>query len=515
MMPNRKQTQPLLQSAGLALVTPEGRVLIDSLNLCLDTDKVAIIGRNGCGKSTLVETLAGLRPPDRGSIRRAASTAIVTQQVAGDVPALARALEETLVRSRSAPAIARELVALGLPELANLQKRSALSRGELRKLALLIAKHSGAELLFLDEPTEDLDAQGVTWLLDWLCSWPRGLVLVSHHARLLREFRHFFVVAESGCRYLMGSYTELQKSLEREALSAQERYLRNLTMLSRREEHSARVASRRRRKKNGGRVREIDRAPSRALLNTKRSYAQESQGKRTKMQEARISASRAWARASRRALSVKLPLSSVVPHLPADDGHDNVRLRAVELRRGQRALLGPLDLQLRRQTIAVTGPNGSGKTSLLQLMLGEIEATSGQAQRRSTRIGSIAQGGSDWMLPNSLLSHLSTHAEASSLAALAARIVAHKFPLALAERPLASLSPGERVRAALLCLFEQSPAVEVLILDEPTYSLDIVGQTALLSVLRAWSGGLVIASHDREFLRGMEFNREIVLHGPR
>jgi ATPase subunit of ABC transporter with duplicated ATPase domains len=63
-----------------------------------------------------------------------------------------------------------------------------------------------------------------------------------------------------------------------------------------------------------------------------------------------------------------------------------------------------------------------------------------------------------------------------------------------------SLSPGERARAALICLFRRSPAVELLILDEPTYSLDLVGQRAMTDALRAWPGGLVVASHDRDFL---------------
>ena len=74
--------------------------------------------------------------------------------------------------------------------------------------------------------------------------------------------------------------------------------------------------------------------------------------------------------------------------------------------------------------------------------------------------------------------------------------------------------PGERVRAALICLFQRSPAVELLVLDEPTFSLDLVGQRALTRALRAWPGGLVVASHDRAFLSEISVDRVIELGKP-
>src|SRR5690606_14409978 len=100
----------------------------------------------------------------------------------------------------------------------------------------------------------------------------------------------------------------------------------------------------------------------------------------------------------------------------------------------------------------------------------------------------------------------------ATLDELAERIVAHGFPLALAERPLRSLSPGERVRAALICLFQQ-PSVELLVLDEPSHALDFVGVAALERSLRAWPGGLVVVSHDRELLDAIGFEQRIELDG--
>ena len=81
-------------------------------------------------------------------------------------------------------------------------------------------------------------------------------------------------------------------------------------------------------------------------------------------------------------------------------------------------------------------------------------------------------------------------------------VVAHRFPLGLAGRPLGELSPGERTRAALIALFDR-PGLELLVLDEPTGGLDLVGVHALQEALRAWTGGLVVASHDRRFLEAV------------
>jgi ATPase subunit of ABC transporter with duplicated ATPase domains len=147
------------------------------------------------------------------------------------------------------------------------------------------------------------------------------------------------------------------------------------------------------------------------------------------------------------------------------------------------------------------------------VMLGEISPSAGVASCRRERIGSIAQGAGDWALDDSLLGRLLDSSACTSLEDAAQLLLAHRFPLALAERPMASLSPGERVRAALICLFRRDPALELLVLDEPTLSLDFVGLAALTAALRAWPGGLVVASHDREFLDAIGIEQTIVLSG--
>lgn len=468
----------ILRAEHLGIATPEGRLLVADLSMSMRQDKVALIGRNGVGKSSLLEVLSGERAPDKGRVIRRAQTLLVPQL-----------LPSAAVRC---------------------------SQGELRVRTLRQAFAQCPELLLLDEPSQDLSEQGISWLIEKLRRWPSGLLVVSHNPRVLREFRHFFVIDEAGCRYHPGCYEDVAaRTAAQEALREQQ-YLRTLTALDREETRNDLVRRRRRRKQNGGRVREIDRAPSRAMLNSKRSYAQESQGKRARLQDDRIASKRAWAKATRRALAVKLPLEVVMPTLPPESGTPTIALEDCDILLGGRCLFRELNLRLGRKRLAVTGANGAGKTTLLRALLGDFKEGNGEeirgiAIRELSRIGAIDQGATKWIRDESVRTLLASLSGASSSQDLAAIIVAHKFPFGLAERPMRSLSPGERFRAALICLVSRRPAIEMLVLDEPTCSLDSSAMKALAAVLRAWPGGLIVASHDRGSLEEVGFDEELAL----
>ncbi|MEM7153878.1 MAG: ATP-binding cassette domain-containing protein [Myxococcota bacterium] len=503
----------LLNVKGLGLLTMEGRALFRDLHLSLGREQVAIIGRNGVGKSTLLAMLAGQLRPDEGHVESSVTPYLVPQHPSRHEASTL--LEHWQARVLEDPQIDRRIEglvhALGLSPLASITETEGLSGGELRKLHLLGAELAQPRLLLLDEPSEDLDDLGVQWLVRWLQSFEGGLLVASHDRRILRAFEHFFVVAESGCRYLAGPFDELERTLEREAEEQQRQYARNLSTLAAAERHHETVCRRRARKKNVGRLHELARCTPRSRLNGKRSYAQQSQARAAKIREARISAARGWAKATRRALAVTLPLELPTPEVGVGDGTPVIELRDVGLAIDGQPLCEGLNAELRRERVAVVGPNGAGKTSVLQVMLGERTPTTGAARCRRARIGSIAQGATDWMSDDSLVECLAAQRPEASLDAIARTLLLHRFPLALAQRPLRSLSPGERVRAALLCLFERGAEIESLVLDEPTHSLDIVGARALASALAAWPGGLVVASHDRELLEAIGIDRTITL----
>ncbi len=463
-----------LEALGISLATPGGRRLFQQLELSLTDERVALVGRNGAGKSTLLAALAG--------------------EVA---------LSAGRVRSSSRPVLVPQIPA---------QDGVAASQGELRRRALERARASGAEILLLDEPTEDLDDEAVAWLRGWLSRFRGCLLVASHDRRLLGDFRHFFVVSEGGCRYFRGSLPELDAELEREHERVEQSYLAQLGRLAAVHEHEALAERRKARKKRQGRCRELDRATPRIRLNQKRSDAQVSHGKLAGLREARLAALRSFCKASRRALGVRLALALEPPTLPKSSG-PCLRLRGLAAESGSRCLFEGLHLALERERVAVVGPNGAGKSTLLETALGRRAPTEGTAWADLRRIGAISQGARDWLRGESLIQLLrAEHPEADD-EVMSRWLVAHRFPLALAQRALSSLSPGERTRAALIQLFHRSPAPELLVLDEPTFSLDLLGQRALVAALRAWPGGLLVASHDRPFLQEIGVARFIEL-GP-
>ena len=214
---------------------------------------------------------------------------------------------------------------------------------------------------------------------------------------------------------------------------------------------------------------------------------------------------------------MELPLEVVLPTLPEAPDAPVCVLEEISARVSGRVLFEDLSLEVGRCRLAIVGPNGSGKTTLVEILTGQRRPDGGGARCDSSRIGYVAQNGSNWCSPTSVIEHLLAHAETTA-ETVALVLRAHRFPLALAERPLSSLSPGERLRAALICLTQRRPAPELLVLDEPTDHLDFLGVAALQAVLAAWPGGLVVVSHDEELLEAVGVEERLELspdRGPR
>ncbi|WP_372369847.1 ATP-binding cassette domain-containing protein [Candidatus Uabimicrobium sp. HlEnr_7] len=498
----------LIKTSDLCITTNEKRVLIKDLNMSLSLkEQVAIIGRNGVGKSTLLNTLSGKTSCKSGKVVRYTKPYFIKQHF--DSLEIKNIIKK--LANYSCELVEKELVEIGLPCLEKLARHCIFSCGEFSKIKMLVAKLEEPQLLILDEPTQHLDERGILWLRKWLKSWSNGLIIVSHDTTILCEFSDFFMISEQGCRYFNGTFSQLQKTLEEEQRNSNKRYLQNLQRMIKKEQKTLDIARRKGRKKRYGRISELQRATPRQRLNQKRDYAQCQHGKAKKIREQRISTLRTWTKKTRRALNVDLPL--VLPQLQFETSNlsDIVTLDNAAVCVNSKYIYKNISLCQCHERTAIVGKNGAGKTTLIRTILGEIEPTVGKAQRISSRIGYIAQNASNWIVEESLLVVLLHCNAVESLEVATELIIAHKFPLALAERPLCSLSPGERIRAALICLFQQIPTTELLVLDEPTANLDILGQQALTYALQSWRAGFIITSHNTEFLKAIAVERYLQL----
>ena len=453
----------LLDASGLAASRP-GRPLFADVALSVaDGERWGIVGLNGCGKSTLLSILAGRTEPESGTVRRGRD---VTVAVLDQDPILsARTVREELAGVPGVEVWEAEAVAdrLGLGPLMD-RRCDQLSGGQAKRLALAAALVQPAQLLILDEPTNHLDIDAIDWLEERLASHRGGLLLVTHDRHFLDRVTNQVLELDRGASYVhRGGYDAyLEGRAQREAAAAQaEDRRRNL---ARRELEWLRRG-----------------APA-----------------RTSKPKARIASATAIVegRAAAAARAGDLPLHADTPRLGDrvvelhgvahhfDDGPD--LFRDVEL------LLDP------RERLGIVGVNGTGKSTLLDIIGGRLEPSAGTVETGSTvRMGVYDQRGRE-LDPSVRVREAITGPHRNADWRDAALLDAFWFDDDAQWAPVGLLSGGERRRLQLLMVLADRP--NVLLLDEPTNDLDLDTLRQLEDFLDEWPGALVVVSHDRAFL---------------
>ncbi|MQA60471.1 MAG: ATP-binding cassette domain-containing protein [Actinophytocola sp.] len=446
------------------------RVLLDAVSLGVDDgDRIGVVGLNGGGKTTLLEILAGIEPPDSGRVSRARDVrlAVVTQRVELD-PAIS--VRDAVLAGYDAvhewaadPRVRSIVDGLGLAAIGLDSLLGDLSGGERRRVALAAALVRELDLLILDEPTNHLDVEGIRWLADHLLERKVALIVVTHDRWFLDTVcTRTWEVAGGAVEQYEGGYADwVYARAERARLAA--------------------TAEEKRRN----------------LARKELAWLQRGAKARTSKPRYRVEAAEALI------ADVPPPRDSAELHAFAKRrlGKTVLELEDVTLRIGEQTLLTDVTWRLGPgDRIGLVGVNGSGKTTLLRLLAGAREADGGRrVEGKTVRIAYLAQELED--LPGELR-------VLEAVEQIARRVVLGKDEMSasqLAERfgfparrqwtPVADLSGGERRRLQLTRLLMAEP--NVLLLDEPTNDLDIDTLQQLEDLLDSWPGTLVVVSHDR------------------
>ncbi len=485
--------------------------LLDHASFQLDAgERVGLIGRNGAGKSSLLKAIAGTIKLDEGTVWRAPNVRVVyvpqepeldtTHTVFEAVAEGLGSLQQTIIdyhqvtHDMGMPDADIEALMAKMQTLQHeldsqngwaAQSRvenvltrlkldadalvSTLSGGWRKRVALGRALVAEPEVLLLDEPTNHLDLEAIEWLEDLLLGFYGSVLFITHDRRFLDKLATRITELDRGILTdFVGNFSEYQ--IKKEELAAvEEVHAAKFDKFLAQEEVWIRQGIKARRTRNEGRVRRLE------ALRLDRAARRERQG------------------------SVKLNLDS-----GERSGKLVAELENVVKAYGDRTLINGFSTRiLRGDKIGLLGPNGIGKTTLLKLILGDIEADSGDIQRgtkinvayfdqmreqldeEATLVDTISPG-SDFVEIGNERKHVISYLED------------FLFPPQRSRSPVKSLSGGERNRLLLARLFAR-PA-NVLVLDEPTNDLDIDTLELLESLLQEFAGTLFLVSHDRAFL---------------
>lgn len=498
----------LLEAAQIQKSYGAEEVLADASLRVRYGERVALVGRNGCGKTSLLRILLGEIDPDRGTVNRHPGCRIgVLRQNVEDIPlhlsvraaASAARSEQMQLRARLSELEAQMSrgANVDLEEYANLHERlldtgaydaereidsvllrlgfapddmekpiAQLSGGQRTRLLLGTLLLQQPDLLILDEPTNHLDIEAVEWLESWLLQHKVAAVIVSHDRDFLQKTADRIVEIENGkTRDWPGPFDHF---------------------LRLRDEHRQRAAK----------VARIESASEQKLEEFVRRFMNSQRTAQAKGRLRllnRLRANRTHVPAQQRSMS--LGFGS-----PSRSGDVVIRCEKLGVSYGDQVVFEDLDwVVMRCERWGVVGPNGCGKSTLLRTVVQDMPPTAGLARLGSNvQVGYFSQDLDLFDLTDTPMEVLCRNL---GMEIQAARNLLGRLLITgdQAFQNIGSMSGGERNKLALACITAMNP--NLLILDEPTNHLDFDSRHALIEVLAEYKGTLVVASHDRWLLR--------------
>lgn len=517
---------------------PNKDVLFTSLNLVINRhDKVALIGANGVGKSTLLKIVSGTLKPTTGVVKAVSQVYVVPQlfgqfngysiaealQVAEKLQALTEILEgnatfenmellddDWTIETRCKEALAH----WGLEELDLTQQLSTLSGGQKTRVFLAGIMVHHPDVVLLDEPTNHLDHWSRNKLYAYIQSTNQTMVVVSHDRTLLNLLSTIYELDKHGLTLYGGNYDFYleQKRIADEALVQE---LKNKEKTLRKAKEIEREALERQQKLDArGKKKQEKAGMPTIVMNALRNSAERSTSKMKGIHAEKTNAIAEELSQLRTNLSDKDQMKLGLAHSGLHKGKILVTAKDINFGYdGQLLWKQTLNFQLTSgQRVAIKGLNGSGKTTLIKMILGQIEPQMGTMERASIKTLYIDQ---DYSLINNSLT-VYEQAQQYNTGALQeheikVRLNRFLFGKETWDKPCKALSGGEKMRLMLCSLTINNQMPDLMVLDEPTNNLDIKNIAILTSAINEYQGTLLIVTHDTYFLEEIKVASEITI----
>lgn len=513
-----------------------GENLLEDMNLSIDHTPTGIVGRNGRGKSILAKLLAGVLLPSSGTLKKPSSVVYVPQaltvQAGATVAHLTATADALAALERMARGEARvgdlELIddrwdlaerlrlaldAAGLPTLSAGTRADQLSGGQLARVALIGALLAAPQLLILDEPSNHLDSAGRAWLRRVLADWRGGLVVVSHDRQLLNAMGRIIELSPLGIQVYGGNYDAYRQQRETQQQAAIAAW-----------EHARQTRSRERRrlqKDHDSLQRNAARSRKNAeTANVDRFTKARWKGAATEIVSTVRSAHHAHknqldeqVRQAYERVVDEAPTLLALPGSTVPNGRQVLTLEGAQL-----PWLDPLapssylTINLAGPVrVAVRGPNGCGKSTLLKLLAGQWQAVSGECQ---VAVSSAYLDQHLALLDDRrcIIEQLNLLDTPLAEAELRTRLALLQLDALRVTQPVAQLSGGERLKAAMAVALWRAIPAQLLLLDEPTNHLDLESVLAFEQALKSFSGAMLAVSHDEAFLQAIEPTHHLTWH---
>lgn len=522
-------------ASNLSFTWADGTPLFTGLSFSVDTGRTGLVAPNGAGKSTLLALIAGAARPTGGSVTvdgtlgylpqtlpfvadKTVAEVLGVASVISALDALARgeAGEEVFgaigddwdVEERSRAQLDR----LGLRHIELDRRLSSLSGGEVVSLGLAGQLLIRPDVLMLDEPTNNLDADARGRLYEALDEFTGCLLVVSHDRLLLDRMDRIAELRDGEMLFYGGNFTAYEESV-RDAARVAEANIRNAEQQLKREKRQLQQNRERAAKRSSTAARNVkDAGLPKIIAGAMKRSAQESAGRIDGVNAARVADAKARLSDAERALRDDDTIVIDLPDTDVPAGRTIVDVTGLRAVRGGRTLFSGVDLSIRGpERIALTGSNGTGKTTLLRLIGGEVTPDAGTVERADGRVAYLSQRLDLLDLDRSVGDNLAAFAPSLSETRRMHLLARFLFRGSRTHLPVRVLSGGERLRATLACVLYAQPAPHLLLLDEPTNNLDLVSVGQLEAALNAYRGAFVVVSHDERFLAEVGVQRRLRL----